>query len=81
MGWPVPKIFVQEGFRFYFYSNEHAPIHVHVRYAGGEAIFVVEDGIELRESSGLKVRELKRAQELAEEHRAVIVSKWNEFFG
>jgi hypothetical protein len=71
----------QEGFRFYFYSNEHTPIHVHVRYAGGEAIFVVEDGIELRESSGLKVRELKRAQELAEEHRAVIVSKWNEFFG
>jgi hypothetical protein len=56
-------------------------IRGHVRYAGGEAIFVVEDGIELRESSGLKVRELKRAQELAEEHRAVIVSKWNEFFG
>jgi hypothetical protein len=77
----VPKIFEQEGFRFYFYSNEHTPIHVHVRYAGGEAIFIVEDGIELRESSGLKVRELKRAQELAEEHRAVIVSKWNEFFG
>ena len=77
----MPKIFEQEGFRFYFYSNEHTPIHVHVRYAGGEAIFVVEDGIELRESSGLKVRELKRAQELAEEHRAVIVSKWNEFFG
>jgi hypothetical protein len=29
----------------------------------------------------LKVRDLRRAQELAEENRALIVSKWNEFFG
>jgi len=77
----MPSVFEQDGFRFFFYSNDHTPIHVHVRYAGGEAVFVVAEGVELRESSGLKVRELKRAQELAEEHRAVIVSKWHEFFG
>jgi hypothetical protein len=51
-----------------------------VRYAGGEAVFIVEESVELRESSGLKVRDLKRAQELAEEHRAVILSKRHEFF-
>jgi hypothetical protein len=77
----MPTVFEHEGFRFFFYSNDHTPIHVHVRYAGGEAVFIVEENIELRESSGLKVRDLKRAQELAEEHRAVIVSKWHEFFG
>jgi hypothetical protein len=77
----MPTVFEHEGFRFFFYSNDHTPIHVHVRYAGGEAVFIVEESIELRESSGLKVRDLKRAQELAEEHRAVIVSKWHEFFG
>ena len=76
----MPTVFEQEGFRFFFYSNDHAPIHVHVRYAGGEAVFIVTESVELRESSGLKVRDLKRAQELAEEHRAVIVSKWHEFF-
>jgi uncharacterized protein DUF4160 len=76
----MPTVFEHEGFRFFFYSNDHTPIHVHVRYAGGEAVFIVEESIELRESSGLKVRDLKRAQELAEEHRAVIVSKWHEFF-
>jgi hypothetical protein len=54
--------------RFFFYSNEHRPIHVHVRYGGGEAVFDVEQRVELRESQ-LKVRELAKAEELAAEHR------------
>ena len=58
----MPKIFEQDGYRFFFYSNEHRPIHVHVRRGGGEAIFDVENGVELRESIGLKVQELARAE-------------------
>ena len=76
----MPTVFEQDGFRFFFYSNDHTPIHVHVRCAGGEAVFIVGGSVELRESSGLKVRDLKRAQELAEEHRALILAKWHEFF-
>ena len=45
------------------YSNEHRPIHVQVRYGGGEAVFDVEQAVELRESQGLKVRELAKAEE------------------
>jgi hypothetical protein len=53
----MPKIFEKDGYRFFFYSNDHRPIHVHVRYGGGEAVFEVEQGVDLRESQGLKVRE------------------------
>ena len=74
----MPKIFEQDGYRFFFYSNEHRPIHVHVRYGSGEAVFDVEDGVELRESLGLKMQELARAQELAETHRQLIIDKWHE---
>ena len=74
----MPKIFEQDGYRFFFYSNEHRPIHVHVRYGGGEAVFDVEEGVELRESLGLKMRELARAQELADSHRQLIIDKWHE---
>jgi uncharacterized protein DUF4160 len=74
----VPKIFEQDGYRFFFYSNEHRPIHVHIRYGSGEAVFDVEDGVELRESLGLKMQELARAQELAESHRQLIIDKWHE---
>ena len=74
----MPKIFEKDGFRFFFYSNEHLPIHVHVRKGGGEAIFIVEESIELRESQGLNVRDLGKAQVLAEENKELIIKKWNE---
>ena len=35
----MPKIFEYFGFIFYFYSNEHEPIHVHVLHGGKESIF------------------------------------------
>jgi hypothetical protein len=76
----MPKVFEQDGFRFFFYSNDHSPVHIHVSYGGGEAIFNVEGRVELRESQGLKVRELARAEELATEHRALIIRKWDEHF-
>jgi hypothetical protein len=77
----MPRIFEKDGYRFFFYSNEHGPIHVHVRYGNGEAVFEVEGGVVLRESQGLKVRELAKAETLAEEHREVIIRKWHEHLG
>jgi hypothetical protein len=74
----MPKIFEQDGYRFFIYSNEHSPIHAHVRYGGGEAVFDVEAAVELRESHGLKVHELAKAQKLAEEHRELIIEKRHE---
>jgi Domain of unknown function (DUF4160) len=56
----------------FFYSNEHRPMHVHVRYGSGEAVFEVEQRVELRESQGLRVRELAKAEELATDHRGLI---------
>ena len=76
----MPKVFEKDGYRFSFYSNEHRPIHVHVRYGGGEAIFDVENEVQLRESHGLKVGELSKAQILAEKHKEMIIEKWHEFF-
>jgi hypothetical protein len=38
----MPTVFEKDGYRFFFYSNDHRPIHVHVRYGGGEASFDVE---------------------------------------
>jgi hypothetical protein len=77
----VPTIFTKEGFRFFFYSNEHRPIHVHVRKGGGEAVFDVESGVELRESVDLKLQELRRAEELALESRELILRSWHEHLG
>ena len=77
----MPKVFEKNGYKFFFYSNEHRPIHVHVRHGGGEAVFNVEDSVELRESQNMKLSELSEAQELAEENRDLILEKWHEHLG
>jgi hypothetical protein len=74
----MPKVFEKDGYKFFFYSNEHLPIHVHVRRGGGEAVFDVEPDVELRESQGMKVSELAKAELLAIEHRDLIIEKWHE---
>jgi hypothetical protein len=77
----MPRIFEKNGYRFFFYSNEHRPIHVHVRYGDGEAVFDVEEAIELVESQNLKAGELSKARQLAEENRVLILEKWHEHLG
>jgi hypothetical protein len=77
----MPTLFVKNGFRFFFYGNEHRPIHVHVCKGGGEAVFDVEQKVVLRESVGLKTRELKDAEDLAVEHQQLIIQAWHEHIG
>lgn len=71
----------KDGYSFFFYSNDHAPIHVHVRRGGGEAVFVVEPEVELRESVGFNVSELSRAEDLIDDNLELIKQKWAEHLG
>lgn len=77
----MPTVFTIEGFRFFFYTNDHVPVHVHVRHGSGEAAFEIGDEIVLRESAGMKIQELRKAEEIAQIHRDEIVEKWHEVFG
>ncbi|NBQ55282.1 MAG: DUF4160 domain-containing protein [Verrucomicrobia bacterium] len=74
----MPRVFEKDGFVFFFYSNEHPPIHVHVRRGGGEAVFVLDDGVELRESQGFKLSDLAKAEAIATDARQLIIKKWHE---
>ena len=55
-------------------------MHVHVRSGSGKAKFDVSDEVQLLESKGMKVQELRKAQEIAEEYVETIRSKWHEYF-
>ena len=77
----MPEKFRELGFVFFFYSNEGSePMHVHVRKAGGFAKYWL-DPVELDMSQGLKVADLKVAEQLIIEHLSTIKSKWNEIHG
>ena len=78
----MPEIFRIFGLRFYFYSREHEPMHVHVKSADGKAKFdILPDGIVLVYNIGMKPKDVKCAEMVLEENKELAISKWNEYFG
>ena len=76
----MPTLFIIFGLRFFFYSNEHLPIHVHVKNADGEAKFEVEN-VQLITNKGLKNKDIALAISIIEENKEIIIAKWNEYHG
>ena len=59
----MPEILRMFGMRFYFYSREHEPIHVHVKNADGKAKFdILPEGIVLVKNEGIKTKDIKAAE-------------------
>lgn len=77
----MPKIFEAEGFSFFFYMNEHEPVHVHVRKQGKLAKFEIVNGIARPIFGTLSNADMAKAGELATKNSVLIVSKWFEIFG
>ena len=85
----MPKIFEYFGFIFYFYSNEHEPIHVHVIHGGKESIFDIImmngalAGISVREKKGaepLTEKDKRTAEDFIRKYHKNIIEKWVKFF-
>ncbi|WP_308602607.1 DUF4160 domain-containing protein [uncultured Fibrobacter sp.] len=77
----MPKVFDECGFRFFFYMNEHEPVHVHVRKGRFMAKFEISDRAVLVSDNGLPAMELKKAREIANRRKAEILEKWHGVFG
>ena len=78
----MPEILRMFGMRFFFYSREHEPIHVHVKGADGKAKFdILPEGIVLVKNEGLKLKDIKAAEMVLEENKELAIEKWNEYFG
>lgn len=75
----MPTLFIIFGYRFFFWSNDHEPIHIHVSKADSEAKFQVLE-VELIENHGFKKNELKMIESLIEENKDIIIERWNNYF-
>lgn len=85
----MPKIFEYFGFIFYFYSNEHEPIHVHVLHGDKESVFdlMMMNGelaeIRIREKRGaepLFEKDKRTAEAFIHKYYKNIIDKWVKFF-
>jgi hypothetical protein len=85
----MPKIYEYFGLIFFFYANEHLPIHVHVTKAERESkIELIFEDEELKDLLISKVKrreplrqdELKEALKFVKKYYMGITGKWMDFF-
>lgn len=78
----MPEILRIFGLRFYFYSREHEPMHVHVKSSDSIAKFILtSDGVLLETNNGMSQKDIRCAEMVLEENRELAMEKWNEYFG
>ena len=75
----MPTIFEIFGLRFFFFADDHKPIHVHVTKGGDDIKIAIEPKIELVYLHGMKVKDVKRALKLAEMYKKEIIEVWYKY--
>ena len=71
----MPVMLRVGGYAFKIYPDDHAPPHVHVWHAGGEAIILIESAA-VRSAWKMKAPAIARARSLVEAHRDELLSAW-----
>lgn len=77
----MPTLLILFGLRFFFYTRDHEPIHIHVKSSDGEAKFEIETEIVLVYNKGLKPKDLKLAESILEENKENWINEWKRVFG
>ncbi len=76
----MPTAFIEDGYRFKIYPNDHPPPHVHVQKAEHEAR-VRFDQISIMSNEGFNSRELGKIIELIKEHQETLLAMWALYHG
>jgi hypothetical protein len=80
----MPTVWTEDGFRFFFYSNEGSPrepVHIHVEKGADEAKFWLRPEVRVAYNDGYDARTLRRLIAMVEANRERIERAWDEFFG
>lgn len=77
----MPTLLILFGLRFYFYTREHEPIHVHVKSSEGIAKFIIENEVVLVDNKGVKAKDIKLAESILEENKENFQEEWKKIFG
>ena len=75
----MPTVLYKYGCRFFFYSNEHLPQHIHVEKENKTPKFNLSS-VELVSSYNFNSKELREICILVEENVQTFKLKWDEFF-
>jgi len=76
----MPEVFRESGFCAFFYSNEHDPMHVHVRKGGAECKVRLRP-LGMVRNYGFSEPEQKRILAIVAAHLSEIETYWLKYFG
>ena len=85
----MPKLYEYFGLVFLMFSNEHSPIHVHVRHGSYESVIelVIREGElvdvvfrKLRNKRALPPARQREAEVFVRAKATDIMRKWNDYF-
>jgi len=74
----MPTILRVDGFKFFFFANDHIPMHVHVEKGDDYAKIEVMTGSVIE--SDMSPKDLKKATEICLANKELFRRSWNEWF-
>jgi len=75
----MPTVLRTEGFRFFFFSDEHLPEHIHIEKGDGYARIELAT-LKITDSYNLNAKELKKLIKIVEKNYIELQRSWNEYF-
>jgi len=75
----MPTLLNIFGLRFFFYSDEHKPVHVHIENGDGRAKIQLVPTVMLVENSNIKAKDIKKALTIIELYKYEFIDEWEKF--
>lgn len=68
-----------DGFRFFFFSDEHTPVHIHVEKGDGYMRVELET-LKVTNKQNFTKSEERKIMAIIQEHQNELIGAWNEYF-
>ncbi len=75
----MPTVFRYEGYRFFFFSDDHLPRHIHIE-KGDSYVRIELSNLKVTDSYHISPKEIRKLQKLVESKREILRGAWNEYF-
>jgi len=75
----VPTVLREDGYRFFFFSDEHLPRHLHIEK--GDSYMRIElESLKVTDSYKISSKEITKLKKITEKNKELFIGAWNEYF-
>ena len=75
----MPTVLRINGYRFFFFSDEHLPQHIHIEKADSYVRIEI-DSLQVTDSYNISTKEINKLVKLVLKHNKELKGAWNEYF-